>query len=260
MSPFSPLMKTTAARRSASPPPTGAPADALGLRRWFAGYLAWLVLLTIAAQVSLGWYEGGDPAARGVWLLALGLFYVSLCCLFFPAPTAWIVMLLASNEMHIIEPPELRVVLVSVLCATATGIANLNEYHLITFLLRYGRIARVRDTRLYRWAVRWFSASPFMVVAVFGFLPLPVDVVRWLAILYRYSRVRYFLAYLVGRFPRYLIWSLSAVWLDLVWWQILLVQAALVAAAGGGILRSIARKRRPGGTGRRDLAAAGRMP
>ena len=240
--------------------PAGRFIDGLHLRTWFASYLVWLIALTAAAHAGLHWYEAGDQTARGVWLLALGLFYVSLCCLFFPAPTAWIVMLLASNEMHIIEPPELRVVLVSVLCATATGIANLNEYHLITFLLRYGRIARVRDTRLYRWAVRWFSASPFMVVAVFGFLPLPVDVVRWLAILYRYSRVRYFLAYVVGRFPRYLIWSLSAVWLDLVWWQILLVQAVLVAAAGGGILRSIVQKRRAGRTGRRELAVAGRMP
>ena len=253
-------MKTSAAQRSASRTPGGAPTGGLGLRGWFAGYLGWLVLLTVAAQASLRWYEQGDPAGRSVWLLALGLFYISLCCLFFPAPTAWIVMLLASNEMQIVQPTGLRVLLVSLLCAAATGIANLNEYHLITFLLRYGPITRVRDTRLYRWAARWFSASPFLVVAVFGFLPLPVDVVRWLSILYRYSRVRYFLAYLVGRFPRYLIWSLSAVWLDLNWWQILLIQGVLVAAAAGGILCSIARKRRAGRTGGPELAAAGRMP
>ena len=80
--------------------------------------------------------------------------------------------------------------------------------------------------------------------------------VRWLAILYRYRRVRYFAAYVVGRFPRYLIWSLSAVWLDLSWWQILIVQAAFVLAAGLAVLRSALRQRR---TTRAGLAAPGPM-
>ena len=98
------------------------------------------------------------------------------------------------------------------------------------------------------------------MVAVFGFLPLPVDVVRWLAILYRYRRVRYFVAYVVGRFPRYLIWSLSAVWLDLNWWQILAVQAVLVAAAGTSVAHSIVRKRRAERAAKGELAATGQIP
>ena len=234
--------------------------DGMRLRRWFAGYLVWLILLTVAAQAGLLRYEGGDPGARNVWLLALGLFYVSLCCVFFPAPTTWIVMLLASNEMQIIEAPGLRVVVVSAVCAVATGIANLNEYHVITFLLRHRRIARVRETRVYRWAARWFAASPFLLVAVFGFLPLPVDVVRWLAILYRYSRLRYFAAYVVGRFPRYVICALSAVWLDLNWWQIVLIQAVLAVAAGISVGHSVVRKRRADRATITELAAAGQMP
>ncbi len=225
----------------------GAGPHPVRLRRWFLAYVVWLTLLTVAAIVGLQGYEAGGLTARSVWIVALGVFYLSLCCLFFPAPTAWIVMLLASNEISLIALPVPRVLLVALVCAVATGVANLNEYHVVTFLLRYGWIARMRDTRIYHWACRWFAASPFLVVAVFGFLPLPVDVIRWLAILYRYNRVRYFLAYVVGRFPRYLAWSLSAVWLDLNWWEILLFQAALVAAATLGIARSILRKRRAAG-------------
>ncbi|MCP4248384.1 MAG: hypothetical protein GY778_15155 [bacterium] len=213
-------------------------------------------MLALVGRWSFAGYAAGDPGARGWWLISIVLFYLSLCCLFFPAPTAWVVMLLASNEMALCDPVWLRVVLVAALGAIATGVANLNEYHIITFLLRYGRIGQVRDTRLYRWADRWFAVSPFLVVAVFGFLPLPVDVVRWLAILARYRRWRYFAAYVVGRFPRYVIWALSAVWLDLNWRQIVIVQVLLVLAAGLAFLRSAVRRRRPRPA---NVAAAGEM-
>jgi len=245
-------------RLLAGPSPDGA-GDGMGLRRWFFLFVVWLLVLTLLACAAFARYTAGDSTAQGLWLVALGLFYVSLCCIFFPLPTAWIVMLLASNQVALIESVPLRVLVVSGLCAVATGIANLNEYYLITFLLRYGRIGQVRDTRLYRWAARWFGVSPFMVVTLFGFLPLPVDVVRWLAILYRYSRLRYFAGYVVGRFPRYLIWSLSAVWLDLNWWQILIVQAVLVVAAGVVVLRSALNRRRAPTVDSTDLAGTGQM-
>lgn len=231
-----------------------------GLRRWFVAFLCWLLLLTLFSQWSLGRYEAGEPSARSGWLLAVGLFYLSLCCLFFPAPTAWIVMLLASNEIGLLQPPGLRVVAVAGACAVATGIANLNEYHLILFLLRYGPIRRVRQTRVYCWAARWFAVSPFVVIALFGFLPLPVDVVRWLAILSRYSRVRFFAAYVLGRFPRYVVWALSATWLDLKWWEILVFQAVLVVVALSMVARSVLRRRRGQRALSTELAAAGGIP
>jgi membrane protein YqaA with SNARE-associated domain len=169
-------------------------------------------------------------------------------------------MLLASNQMALIEAVWLRVVVVAALCSLATGFANLNEYYLITFLLRYGKLGRVRENKLYRWAARWFSTSPLLIVALFAFLPLPVDVVRWLAILYRYSRVRYFVAYVLGRFPRYVVWALSAVWLDLNWWQIVVLQAVLIVGAGAFVVRSAWRRRHTGRTEPAELAEAGRMP
>ncbi len=246
-------------RRLLAGPPAAAAADGLRLRRWFAAFVGWLVLLTVVAVWSTGHLDGSQSAARSAWLVAVALFYLSLCCIFFPAPTVWIVMLLASNEVALLESAGERVVVVALLCALATGVANLNEYHVITFLLRYGRIGKVRDTRVYRWAAKWFAVSPFVVVALFGFLPLPVDVVRWLAILYRYSRWRYFAAYVLGRFPRYVVWALSAVWLDLTWWQILVCQAALVLAAGVMVAHSVWRRRRGARAATGGIADAERM-
>jgi len=246
-------------RRLLAGPSESDAADGLRLRRWFLAFVAWMVILTLAACWAFARYDTGDASAHGIWLIAITLFYLCLCCLFCPLPTAWIVMLLASNQIDLLQPAWLRVAVVAGLCAVATGIANLNEYHIITFLARYGRVGRIRDTRVYRWAARWFAVSPFMVVALFGFLPLPVDVVRWLAVLSRYSRLPYFIAYVVGRFPRYAVWALSAVWLDLNWWQILIVQAVLVLAAGLAILRSVLRKRRARRNTAPDLAGVGRV-
>ena len=219
-------------------PAAGADTDGYRLRRWFAVFLLWVGGLALTGLAAFARYEAGALEAQGVWLMCIALFYLSICCVFFPAPTAWIVMLLAGNEVALIESVPLRVLVVACTCGFATGMANLNEYHVITFLLRYGRAARVRQTRPYQVVARWFGVAPFAVIAVVGFVPIPVDVVRWLAITYRYSRRRFFLAYFVGRTPRYALFAASAVWFNLTWWQILTVQAALVLLAGAKVVRS----------------------
>ncbi|MFH0980562.1 MAG: hypothetical protein V2A79_03370 [Planctomycetota bacterium] len=233
-------------RALARGPAAGPHTDPYHLRRWFLFFLVWLGLLTMTARMSFARYEAGHPEAQPVWLVSIALFYLSLCCVFFPAPTAWIVMLLASNDVALIDSVSLRVLVVSGLCGFATAMANLNEYHLITFALRYGRVARIRQNRAYQVTARWFGAAPFLVLVAIGFLPLPVDVVRWLAITCRYSRWRFFLAYVIGRAPRYGLFATSAVWFDLRWWEILIVQAALVLLAGTKVLHTLLRKRSRG--------------
>ena len=226
-------------------PTAGADTDGYHLRRWFAVFLLWLGGLALTGLAAFTRYEAGVVEAQGVWLVSIVLFYLSICCVFFPAPSAWIVMLLASNEVALIEFVPLRVLVVACACGFATGMANLNEYHIITFFLRYGRAAKVRQARAYQVAARWFGVAPFAVIAVVGFLPIPVDVVRWLAIAYRYSRRRFFLAYFVGRSARYGLLAASTVWLSLGWWEIMAVQAVLVLLAGAKVLHSFLRKRAP---------------
>lgn len=209
-------------------PSPGGASEQINLRRWFYSFTAWLTGLTLVASFAFRRFEAGDLSAQGVWLWSLTLFYLSLCCVFFPMPTSWIVMLLASNQVALVESVPLRVALVATTCALATATANLNEYHIFTYLLRYGRVARVRNLSVYRWAANWFGKAPFAVLLLFSFLPIPVDVVRWLAIATRYSRINYFLAYFVGRSSRYAILAASTAWFDLGWWAILLIQGGLI--------------------------------
>lgn len=216
----------------------------IDLRRWFDLFLAWMIALAILLYAGRIYAEDGHRAGLVIAAFAGYAFYLSLCNTFLPAPTTWAVMLVASNELALIGSPVLRVVFVSLLGAVATSMANLNEYHVFTFFLQYGRIGRVRQTRLYRWASGWFSVSPFTIVTLFSFIPIPVDVVRWLAIAHQYSRRRFFVGCVIGRSLRYAIWAISAVSLNLSMRQIGILQAVLIVAALAKVLTSAIRRRR----------------
>lgn len=217
-----------------------------GFRGWFALYLAWMIALAVTLLAGQGAAEHGSRAGLAFMILAGYAFYLSLCCTFFPAPTMWVVMLVASNDLGLVASPSARVAIVAGLGAFATAMANLNEYHVFTFLLRYDRQGRIRRNRAYRWAARWFTVSPFTIIWAFAFIPLPVDVIRWLAILYQYSRTRFFAAYMLGRSLRYAVWATSAVALDLAFWQIVAFQVALLALAALKLtVSAVYRRRQP---------------
>mgnify|MGYP000856653719 FL=1 len=114
--------------------------DAINLRVAFGLFLLWLAALTVAGRLGMAVHTTTMQAGLIVWGLSLMMFYLSLCCTFFPAPTAWIIMLLASDYMAaaagISGTPVVRLLVVSGCGAIATAMANLNEYHILTFMLR----------------------------------------------------------------------------------------------------------------------------
>jgi membrane protein YqaA with SNARE-associated domain len=202
-----------------------------GLRLWFAFYVLWLAGLALLAMHGSARLEAGDAGAMGIWSLAVMAFYLSLCNLFLPLPTAWIILLAASPHGGAFGGAWARVLAVTVVGALATAMANVNEYHVLSFLFSYGLGQKLRRTRVYQWAVRWFKQAPFQVLALIGFVPVPIDAIRWLAILQRYSRWRFGLAYFVGRGVRYLLLAGFAVAVSLTTTEILLIQIAIVVVA-----------------------------
>lgn len=213
-----------------------------GLRRWFGVFLAWVTGLFVIALAMFTRYEAGDTAAMALWLLALAGFYVSLCNALLPLPTSWIIMLLASDDVGLFDSSVLRIATVAVLGATATMMANLNEYHILGYFLRARLGDRIRQTRAYRWTVRWFNISPFQTLVLFAFIPIPVDFVRWLAILRRYPRVRFAAANWLGRLPRYALLAGLAVALSLSIWEIALIQVGIVVLLGARLLWTAVRR------------------
>jgi membrane protein YqaA with SNARE-associated domain len=234
---------------AASPRPEGERCDrdnAIGLRAWFAAFLAWLITLTLVAVAALDEAEHGSPVGMAVWLLAVYAFYLSLCCTFFPAPTTWIVLLLASNavaaQVGVEAFPITRLIVAATLGALSTGLANLNEYHLWTWLLRFRAVGRVRETRLYNVADRWFATNPFLVLGMVSLIPIPVDVIRWLAVASRYPRWRFFWAYFIGRWVRYAGWCVMSMGLALKFEHIAAIQMLLVVAAGVRVVPGLVRQ------------------
>ncbi|NOZ20800.1 MAG: VTT domain-containing protein [Planctomycetes bacterium] len=205
-------------------------ASELGYRRWFWPFAVGFGMTMLAA--AYGVQAGMLP--RSIGHLAFFTAYMSLACTFCPLPTAWI-FLWMGRDFHPF--------LVATLGALGTCVANLNDYYLLSFLLRYRLVDRVRATRTYHVAVRWFDKAPFLILSAATFLPISVDVVRLLAISRRYSRKRFALATFVGRWPRYIILALIGRELQLSWMGILMVFVALALIGLGKFAWDLVRRK-----------------
>lgn len=138
---------------------------------------------------------GMTPPMTGSILMDFFL-YMSVACQFFPIPTLPPIAFVAK----VFHP-----ILVSAVGALGTCVANLNDYAILGWLFRHQRVKKIRDIQTYRRFLRLFDRYAFLTLAAASFLPIPVDVVRLLAISRAYTYWKYLAATFVGRFPRYLI-------------------------------------------------------
>lgn len=236
------------------------------LARWFAFFAIYLAAMIVLMRVDV--FGLGDTAAgfrlRMVMFLAI---YMSLACTFVPLPVNAVIFWAAAGSLGLVAQSDsglvarilraavhgfvgdphgaanladsrvVRVLLIAFVGALATMMSNVNEYYIVTAILRWRRVASVRNTRVYRLAVRWFERAAGATVAAFAFLPLPVDVVRLLAITYQYPVWRFAAASFAGRFVRYAFFAGSVVLFDrapkVQWWLII---GVAVLTIGAGLL------------------------
>jgi len=122
--------------------------------------------------------------------------YMCFACQFFPIPTLPPIAFTAK----VFHP-----ILVAAVGAAGTCIANLNDYAILGWLFRHQRVKKVRDIQMYRKLLNFFDRYAFLTLSAAAFLPIPIDVIRLLAISRAYTYWKYVLATFVGRLPRYLI-------------------------------------------------------
>ena len=204
----------------------------ISAKKWIATFAVFLV--TAGALYLLS--REVDSLARFELLLLL-LLYTSVACTFLPLPTAWIILWAAR------EAGPLSVALIA---AVGTCIANLHDYYILNYLFGLDRIGKVRKTRFYLKAVRWFERAPFLTLTGASFLPIPIDVVRILAVSTGYSRLKYTAATFAGRFPRYLLLAWLGYELELSNKAIFIVFVATVLIGAIKGISKLIEKRRSG--------------
>ncbi len=227
------------------PPLSGALRDDVTVRHWL-GFYALLLLATSATLLwcilRQGWslsawleHPAETFARTGptVKLLGMGV-YMSICSAFLPLPTGWLVAGVATRQAAVMGNLWATVAVVALVGAVGSTLANLNEYHLLTWMLRHRHVGKVRATRTYQAAARWFNKGPFFLLVLFNIIPIPIDVVRMVATTARYPRRPFAVANFIGRFIRYGVIAFVTYYWNLGW---IAVVALLVLAAGLGAFR-----------------------
>jgi len=138
----------------------------------------------------------GATVPQSLTVLYGYFIYMCLACQFFPIPTLPPIAF-AAKVFH----PAV----VAATGALGTCVANLNDYVILGWLFRHQRVKKIRDISTYRKLLNFFDRYAFLTLASASFLPIPVDVVRLLAISRAYSFPKYVIATFAGRFPRYLL-------------------------------------------------------
>ena len=128
--------------------------------------------------------------------------------------------------------------MVAAVGGVATGVAAIVDYFVVRKVFEFRRVAPLRETYLYKTAVRYFYWQPWATIAVFAFSPLPYYPIRVLAPSSGYPLWKYVSACVTGRIPRYYLLALGGAWIPvstgyLVLMALLIIAATVVSCAFG---------------------------
>lgn len=134
------------------------------------------------------------PGAR--LLIAFFAYTATLNSGLIPFPTMTVAIFLGKSYSPL---------LVALVGTAGSTISSVIIYYLLTGLAKRERMRRIRDNRFIRSLRALTRKSPFLSLALFNLIPLPIEPARFSAILNRYSIARYMTAISLGRFARYFL-------------------------------------------------------
>lgn len=134
------------------------------------------------------------PGAR--LLIAFFAYTATLNSGLIPFPTMTVAIFLGKSYSPL---------LVAAVGTAGSAIASVIIYYLLTGLSKRKRMRRIKDNSLVRSLRALTRKSPFLSLALFNLVPLPIEPARFSAILNRYSIARYVTAISLGRFARYFL-------------------------------------------------------
>jgi membrane protein YqaA with SNARE-associated domain len=120
---------------------------------------------------------------------------------------------------------------VAVVGGLSTVVASIIDYFVVKRVFEFRRVAPVKQTELYKTAVRYFYWRPWETIVFFAFSPLPYYPIRILAPSSGYPLWRYVSANVTGRVPRYFLIALGAAWMPVPQKYLFLMAALLFAVS-----------------------------
>ena len=121
---------------------------------------------------------------------------MSISCNLIPIPTYPIILYISHDYSLWL------IVLVGTIGAT---ISALFEYNIVDFIMKFDRVALLTESRRYQKFARYFDRFSFTSIMVASSIPLPLDFIRIMAITRRYPKIKFLLATMLGRIPRFTI-------------------------------------------------------
>jgi len=123
---------------------------------------------------------------------------LSVSCNLVPIPTFPIVLYVSHDY---------AIWMIVLFGSVGASISALIEYNIIDFLMRFDRIAKLKQNGKYQKYAGYFDRFSFRSIMLASLIPLPLDVIRILAITRKYSKWKYLLATFLGRIPRIFIFA-----------------------------------------------------
>ena len=159
-----------------------------------AAYVAIAAVAVVATSVFL-------IAPEHRWLAGYGLYAIPAHLLISFLPNEPALLYVAKRY-----PPSL----VASVGAAACAVAALLDFWLIGWFVSHGLIrSRLDGSRVYQIAHRVFEKAPFLLIVGSALAPVPFYPVKILAIAGGYPLVRFIVAVLVGRWPRFYLLAIG---------------------------------------------------
>ena len=174
--------------------PFGIPADTSRGRYRTAAIVAACVMLAASAVTVLLWPEG-----RG--LVGYALYAV---------PAHLLISVLANEPMLFAAAKSYAPTLVAIAGTIGSIVAIILDYSLIGWLVNQRLVRReLDDSAWFRWSQKVFGRAPFLLILGSALLPVPFYPVKILAIASDYSILRFCIALVLGRLPRFYLLALG---------------------------------------------------
>lgn len=158
----------------------------------FADKMRWLLL----------WETLLVTGCLGLGLMLLVPAWRDAITFFFLAIPSSAFLLIPHEPILLVYAEILPPLTIALLSGSGAALAAAVDYQAFHTFWQFSGPRRIQATRSFRWAVRWFSARPFLTTWLFFLLPLPDHVIRFLAPASRFSRRGYVAAVGLGRAPR----------------------------------------------------------